>query len=247
MEQETGQAILRVRDLDVYYGSIATVRGVSLEVRRREIVCLLGPNGAGKTTVLNAIIGHVKPRAGVIEYRNGEHWIEIQGHPVHERVRMGILSVAAVENVLPRFTVEENLEIGAYARTDKATIQEDLSRQFTRFPILKERRKQFAGTLSGGQQKILAIARALMGRPRLLLLDEPSLGLAGVVRDEVFSMVRNLSREDGWEALLVEQNVKQGLEVSDRAYVMRIGAVDFTAASRELLHSDRIEKAYFGG
>jgi branched-chain amino acid transport system ATP-binding protein len=236
------RAILRVSDLSVYYGSIAAVQGVSLEVSEQEVVCLLGPNGAGKSSVLNAIIGHVKARSGVIEYRNGERWVEIQDYPAHERAKIGILSVAAVENVLPRFTVQENLEIGAYTRTERSGIRADIEKQFSRFPILRERRKQFAGTLSGGQQKMLAIARALMGRPRLLLLDEPSLGLAGKIRDAVFGMIRGISLEDGWVALLVEQNVKKGLEISDRAYVMRIGAVDFMAASSELLHGDRIEK-----
>jgi branched-chain amino acid transport system ATP-binding protein len=235
-----------VRNLDVYYGSIAAVRGVSLEVYRQEVVCLLGPNGAGKTTVLNAIIGHIKARAGIIEYRNGDRWVQLQDYPTHERAKIGILSVAAVENVLPRFTVQENLEIGAHMRNDKTGVRGDIEKQFARFPILRERRKQFAGTQSGGQQKVLAFARALMGRPRLLLLDEPSLGLAGAVRDAVFSMIRHLSQEDGWAALLVEQSVKKGLEVSDRAYVMRIGAVDFTAPSQELLLSNRIELAYFG-
>jgi branched-chain amino acid transport system ATP-binding protein len=142
--------------------------------------------------------------------------------------------------------VLENLEIGAHTRKDRSGVRADIEKQFARFPILRERRKQFAGTLSGGQQKVLAIARALMGRPRLLLLDEPSLGLAGGIRDTVFSMIRHLSQEEGWEAVLVEQNVKKGLESSDRAYVMRIGAVDFSAPSQELLSSNRIEQAYFG-
>ena len=159
----------------------------------------------------------------------------------------GIVSVAAHENLLPRFTVEENLAIGAYLRTDKAAVRDDMERQYVRFPILKERRRQFAGTLSGGQQRMLAMARALMGAPRMLILDEPSLGLAGAVMSEVFDTIRRLNREEGLEILLVEQNVRKGLEYSDRAYVMRIGGIDFSAPSSELLESDRVELAYFGG
>ena len=244
---EPGIAVLRVADLDVYYGAIAAVREVSLELRQSEIVCLLGPNGAGKTTVLNAIVGEVAPRSGVIEYLSDGESIELQDLPPHARARLGIVSVAAHENILPRFTVEENLEVGAYLRRDRKAVREDMEAQYARFPILKERRRQFAGTLSGGQQKMLAMARALMARPRMLILDEPSLGLAGAVMGEVFDTIRSLNREHGLEILLVEQNVRKGLEYSDRAYVMRIGGIEFSAPSRELLDSDRIELAYFGG
>ena len=241
-----GEAVLRVSGLDVYYGRLPAVQDVSLEVREGEIVALVGPNGAGKTTVMKAIIGLVKPRRGRIEFRRDGRWIEIQDLPVHARVRLGIHTVAAVENVLPRFTVERNLRIGAYTRDDDE-IERDLERQLERFPILRQRRDQLAGTLSGGEQKMLAIGRALMGRPGLLLLDEPSLGLAGRVMDEVFDIVTAISREQGLEVLLVEQNVRKGLESSVRTYVMRIGAVDFEAPSAELLEDDRIEQAYFGG
>ena len=242
----TGEAVLRVSGLDVYYGRLPAVQDVSLEVREGEIVALVGPNGAGKTTVMKAIIGLVKPRRGRIEFRRDGRWIEIQDLPVHTRVRLGIHTVAAVENVLPRFTVERNLRIGAYTRDDDE-IERDLERQLERFPILRQRRAQLAGTLSGGEQKMLAIGRALMGRPGLLLLDEPSLGLAGRVMDEVFDIVTAISREQRLEVLLVEQNVRKGLESSARTYVMRIGAVDFEAPSAELLEDDRIEQAYFGG
>ena len=241
-----GEAVLRVSGLDVYYGRLPAVQDVSLEVREGEIVALVGPNGAGKTTVMKAIIGLVKPHRGRIEFRRDGRWIEIQDLPVHARVRLGIHTVAAVENVLPRFTVERNLRIGAYTRDDDE-IERDLERQLERFPILRQRRDQLAGTLSGGEQKMLAIGRALMGRPGLLLLDEPSLGLAGRVMDEVFDIVTAISREQGLEVLLVEQNVRKGLESSVRTYVMRIGAVDFEAPSAELLEDDRIEQAYFGG
>ena len=242
----TGEAVLRVSGLDVYYGPLPAVQDVSLEVREGEIVALVGPNGAGKTTVMKAIIGLVKPRRGRIEFRRDGRWIEIQDLPVHTRVRLGIHTVAAVENVLPRFTVERNLRVGAYTRDDDE-IEADLERQLERFPILRQRRAQLAGTLSGGEQKMLAIGRALMGRPGLLLLDEPSLGLAGRVMDEVFDIVTAISREQRLEVLLVEQNVRKGLESSARTYVMRIGAVDFEAPSAELLEDDRIEQAYFGG
>ncbi len=246
MVHQAGNAVLRVSDLDVYYGRLPAVQDVSLEVRDGEIVSLIGPNGAGKTTVMKAIIGLVKVRKGRIQFRSDGQWIEIQDLPIHERVRLGIHTVAAVENVLPRFTVERNLRIGAYTRNDDE-IGRDLEKQFERFPILHQRREQLAGTLSGGEQKMLAIGRALMGRPRFLLLDEPSLGLAGRVMDEVFDIVAAINREEKLEVLLVEQNVKKGLESSARTYVMRIGAIDFEAPSGDLLTDDRIEQAYFGG
>ena len=244
--KDSNVAVLKVDDIDIYYGEYAAVSGASIEVRKSEIVCVLGPNGAGKTTLLKAVIGSLKPRKGTISFRQGNSWISLQDRATHERAGLGIYTVAAVENVLPRFTVEENLRLGAYVRTDKAKIATDLTRQFDRFPVLKERRKQLAGTLSGGEQKMLAIARALMGEPKFLLLDEPSLGLSGKVMDKVFTIIRDINREHELECLLVEQNVKKALEVSDRAYVMRIGGIEFTAPSRELVDGKRIEEAYFG-
>jgi len=239
--------VLRVRDLDVYYGAIAAVRDVNLEVRDGEIVCLLGPNGAGKSTVLNAILGDVLTRRGAIEFRRDGEWLALQNYPAYARARFGIVSISAQENVLPRFTVQENLDVGAYLRTDKAAVRDDMDRQFARFPMLKERRKQFAGTLSGGQQKILGIARAMMGRPRLLVLDEPSLGLSAAAMDAVFGAILRLNREDGIEILIVEQNVKKAIEIAERAYVMRIGGVEFEARCETLSDDPRIETAYFGG
>ena len=246
MAADTGSAVLRVSNLDVYYGRLPAVQDVSLKVREGEIVSLIGPNGAGKTTVMKAIMGLVKCRSGRIEFRSDDSWIEIQDMPIHERVRLGIYTVAAVENVLPRFTVERNLRIGAYTRHDNE-IDRDLDKQFERFPILRQRCDQLAGTLSGGEQKMLAIGRALMGRPKFLLLDEPSLGLAGRIMDEVFDIIGAINREEKLEVLLVEQNVKKALETSSRTYVMRIGAVDFAAPSANLLEDGRVEQAYFGG
>ena len=217
--------VLRVSDIDVYYGEVPAVQDASLEVRRSEIVCVLGPNGAGKTTLLKAVIGSVKTRKGTIDYRVNGDWSKLHTLATHQRAKLGMYTVAAVENVMPRFTVEENLEVGAYVRNDKEQIRIDMEEQFERFPILAERRKQLSGTLSGGEQKMLAIARAMMGRPKFLLLDEPSLGLSGKMMDLVFEMIRRINQDHELECLLVEQNVKKGLEVSDRAYVMRIGGI----------------------
>lgn len=239
--------VLKVDDIDIYYGEIPAVQDASIEVRKSEIVCVLGPNGAGKTTLLKAVIGSLKPKKGTIQFKSNGSWVSLQDKETHERATLGIFTVAAVENVMPRFTVEENLRLGAYVRNDKPKIETDLTRQFDRFPVLKERRKQLAGTLSGGEQKMLAIARALMGEPKFLLLDEPSLGLSGKVMDRVFTIIRDINREHELECLLVEQNVKKALEVSDRAYVMRIGGIAFTAPSHELVDGKRIEEAYFGG
>ena len=238
--------VLRLGDIDVHYGEIPAVLDASLEVRRSEIVCVLGPNGAGKTTLLKAVVGSVKLSKGVIEYRVDGGWRALHKMETHERASLGIYTVAAVENVMPRFTVEENLEIGAYVRNDKEQIRIDMEEQFERFPLLADRRRQLSGTLSGGEQKMLAIARAMMGRPKFLLLDEPSLGLSGKMMDVVFDMIRRINADHELECLLVEQNVKKGLEVSDRAYVMRIGGIEFEAPSHTLVDGKRIEEAYFG-
>ena len=240
------ETVLRINDIDVYYGEIPAVLDASMEVRRSEIVCVLGPNGAGKTTLLKAVIGSVKTRKGSIEYRVDGGWSALHSMETHQRAQLGIYTVAAVENVMPRFTVEENLQIGAYVRNDKEQIRIDMEEQFDRFPILAERRNQLSGTLSGGEQKMLAIARAMMGRPKFLLLDEPSLGLSGKMMDVVFDMIRRINKDHELECLLVEQNVKKGLEVSDRAYVMRIGGIEFEAPSHTLVDGKRIEEAYFG-
>ena len=246
MSDASDDVVLRVHDMDVHYGEIPAVLDANLEVRRSEIVCVLGPNGAGKTTLLKAVVGSVKASKGTIEYRVDGRWRDLHRMETHERAPLGIYTVAAVENVMPRFTVEENLEIGAYVRNDKEQIRIDMEAQFERFPILADRRKQLSGTLSGGEQKMLAIARAMMGRPKFLLLDEPSLGLSGKMMDVVFDMIRKINAEHELECLLVEQNVKKGLEVSDRAYVMRIGGIEFEAPSHTLVDGKRIEEAYFG-
>ena len=238
--------VLSVNDIDVFYGEIPAVQDASLEVRRSEIVCVLGPNGAGKTTLLKAVFGSVRTKKGSIEYRVDDDWRSLHTMETHERAGLGMYTVAAVENVMPRFTVEENLGIGAYVRNDKEQIRIDMEEQFELFPILAERRKQLSGTLSGGEQKMLAIARAMMGRPKFLLLDEPSLGLSGKMMDVVFEMIRKINADHELECLLVEQNVKKGLEVSDRAYVMRIGGIEFEAPSHTLVDGKRIEEAYFG-
>ena len=208
-------SLLEVKGLAVHYGGIRAVKGLDLEVQEGEVVCLIGANGAGKTTTLRALAGLVPAAAGTIRY-GGE---DILGLPVHRRARLGISLVPEGRGVFPRLTVAENLDMGAYSRNDRAGIAEDLERVFGLFPRLKERHTQSAGTLSGGEQQMLAIARALMSRPRLLLLDEPSMGLAPLAVQKIFETIR-LIAEQGMTLLLVEQNARLALEASRRGYVL---------------------------
>ncbi len=234
-------SLLALEGLQVSYGGIRAVKGVDLTVEPGELVCLIGANGAGKTTTLRAVTGLVRPAAGRIVYEGAA----IGGLRVHEIARRGLALVPEGRGVFAQLTIEENLAMGAYARSDGAAVAADKERAFALFPRLKERRRQTAGTLSGGEQQMLAIARALMGRPKLLLLDEPSMGLAPLMVEKIFEVVRAISSE-GVTLLLVEQNARLALEVSDRGYVLEGGVVTITGEASSLLGDPRIREAYLG-
>jgi branched-chain amino acid transport system ATP-binding protein len=234
-------SLLSIEQLQVAYGGIRAVKGIDLKVEPGELVCLIGANGAGKTTTLRAITGLVRAAAGAVRYDGNE----ITRLKPHEIARRGLALVPEGRGVFAQLTIEENLAMGAYARSDSAAVASDVERVFTLFPRLKERRKQTAGTLSGGEQQMLAIARALMSRPKLLLLDEPSMGLAPLMVEKIFDVVRTIASE-GVTLLLVEQNARLALEISHRGYVLEGGLVTLTGEGRTLLHDPRIREAYLG-
>jgi len=234
-------ALLQLDGVRAGYGLIEVLKGISLEVGAGEIVTVIGANGAGKTTTLMTASGIVKIRAGRVIFAGQD----ISGRPAHEVMRLGICQSPEGRKIFPRLTVLENLEMGAFTRNDKAGIQEDLEKAFTLFPILKERRNQTGGTLSGGEQQMLAIARALMGRPKLLLLDEPSLGLAPLIVLRIFEVVRELNKQ-GMSILLVEQNARLALKLAHRGYVMETGEITLTGPAAELLQNPRVKDAYLG-
>lgn len=233
--------MLEVRDVHTYYGNIHALKGVSLEVDQGEIVTLIGANGAGKSTTLNTICGLLHPTSGTIRLR-GE---EIHTLPAHEIVGRGVSQSPEGRRVFSRLTVQENLEMGAFLREDTEAIHQDLERVFGLFPRLKERLKQLGGTLSGGEQQMLAMARALMAHPHLLLLDEPSMGLAPLLVDEIFQVVQQLN-EDGTTILLVEQNAAMALSVAHRGYVLETGNIALEGSARELLENPQVKAAYLG-
>ena len=233
--------LLVLEGLQVAYGGIRAVKGIDLSVKEGELVCLIGANGAGKTTTLKAITGLVPAGTGRIVYE-GE---DLVGRRVHEIARRGLALVPEGRGVFAQLTIEENLAMGAYARSDRAAVAGDEERVFALFPRLKERRKQTAGTLSGGEQQMLAIARALMSRPRLLLLDEPSMGLAPLMVEKIFEVIRAIAAE-GVTMLLVEQNARLALEVSHRGYVLEGGLVVLSGESRSLLDNPKIRESYLG-
>jgi len=235
------EPILKVEHVDVFYGAIHALRDVSIEVRAGEVVTLIGANGAGKSTTLRAITGLLAPRTGRIEL-NGE---DITGAPAHTLVPRGLSMVPEGRGVFGNLTVLENLEMGAYVMSDKARIKQGLERGFTLFPRLKERIKQRAGTLSGGEQQMLAIARALMSRPRVLLLDEPSLGLAPIVCQTIFATIDEI-KAAGTTVLLVEQNARAALKHSDRAYVLETGSIILSGPAAEVAADARVREAYLG-
>ena len=233
--------MLKVDDLQVYYGSIHAVKGISFEVNEGEIVTLIGANGAGKSTTLNTVAGRLKPRAGSIEFE-GESLV---GVPAHKMVPKGIALCPEGRRVFTEMSVKENLEMGAFTRND-AEAKESRKMVYDRFPRLRERKGQSAGTLSGGEQQMLAMGRALMSKPKLLMLDEPSMGLAPILVQEIFDIIRAL-HEQGTTILLVEQNAQMALSVADRAYVLETGRVSMSGNANELLHDKRVQQAYLGG
>ncbi|KKI89912.1 amino acid ABC transporter ATPase [Bacillus sp. SA1-12] len=234
--------MLKVDDINVYYGNIQALKGVSLEVHEGEIVTLIGANGAGKSTLLKTLSGLLKPKNGTIHYLGKS----ISGRPVQEIVKSGISHVPEGRRVFANMTVEENLELGAYLRKDTAEIRKDFEKVYELFPRLHERRKQMSGTLSGGEQQMLAMGRALMARPKLLFLDEPSMGLAPLLVKTIFQIIEEINR-NGTTILLVEQNANMALSIANRAYVIETGKVVLSGTAAELQESDQIKLAYLGG
>ena len=235
-------AMLEVKDINVYYGAIHAIKGISLSVDEGEIVTLIGANGAGKSTTLRTISGLLKPKTGEINFLNKN----IAGMPAHKIVREGISQVPEGRRIFAEMTVQENLELGAFTRSDKEEIQNDFKMVFGRFPRLEERKSQLAGTLSGGEQQMLAMGRALMSRPRLLLLDEPSMGLAPLLIREIFNIIVDINKT-GTTVLLVEQNANMALSIASRAYVLETGRITISGDAKELAASEDIRKAYLGG
>ena len=233
--------MLKIEDLNVYYGSIHAVKGISFEVEEGEIVTLIGANGAGKSTTLNTVAGLLKPRSGSIEFE-GESLV---GVPAHKMVGKGIALCPEGRRIFQDMTVRENLEMGAFTRSDKESL-EMRTRVYESFPRLKERRTQAGGTLSGGEQQMLAMGRALMSKPKLMMLDEPSMGLAPILVKEIFDIIKELN-DQGTTILLVEQNASMALSIADRAYVLETGRVSMSGNANDLLHDKRVREAYLGG
>lgn len=235
-------AMLEVKDINVYYGAIHAIKGISLSVEEGEIVTLIGANGAGKSTTLRTISGLLKPKTGEINFLKKN----IAGMAAHKIVREGISQVPEGRKIFAEMTVQENLELGAFTRTDDSEIQNDFKMVFGRFPRLEERKSQLAGTLSGGEQQMLAMGRALMSRPKLLLLDEPSMGLAPLLIKEIFNIIVDINKT-GTTVLLVEQNANMALSIANRAYVLETGRITISGDAKELAASEDIRKAYLGG
>ncbi len=235
-------ALLEVKGLEVYYGVIQALKGIDFEVNEGEIVTLIGANGAGKTTTMQSVIGLIPPKAGTVSFEGKE----ITHLPCHKIVSLGMSQVPEGRRVFQELTVYQNLLMGAYIQKDKKAIKEDIEKIYARFPRLEERKNQIAGTLSGGEQQMLAMGRALMSRPKLLMLDEPSMGLSPLLVDEVFTIIKDLNKE-GTTVLLVEQNAGKSLAISDRAYVLENGRIVLSGTGEELLQSEEVKKAYLGG
>jgi branched-chain amino acid transport system ATP-binding protein len=233
--------ILQVDDIHTYYGAIHAIKGVTLEVRQREIVTLIGANGAGKSTTLRSINGLNHPRDGRIRFQGQD----ITNEAPHNVVKMGISQSPEGRKLFPRMSVLENLQMGAFQRTDRANFNEDLERVYQLFPRLAERKTQKAGTLSGGEQQMVAMGRALMARPKLLLLDEPSMGLAPIFVERIFEIVREINQQ-GTPVLLVEQNASMALDVAHRGYVMETGRITLTEEASKLAQNEQVQKAYLG-
>ena len=234
-------AMLEVHDIEVYYGMIQAIKGISFEVNEGEVISLIGANGAGKTTTLHTITGLLQAKAGKIMFEGKD----ITKTPAHKIVSMGMAHVPAGRRVFAELSVLENLKMGAYTRKDKDEIAKSIEMVYKRFPRLEERKGQLAGTLSGGEQQMLAMGRALMSKPRIILMDEPSMGLSPIFVNEIFDIIREVSAA-GTTVLLVEQNAKKALSISDRAYVLETGKIVKTGKASDLLNDDAIKKAYLG-
>ena len=241
MKHDNATVLLKVSDVKVGYGGIQAVKGVSLEVREGELVSLIGSNGAGKTTTMKAITGLLPLGGGHIELAGKT----IDGQGPWDLVQQGLAMVPEGRGVFTRMTIVENLQMGAYIRDDNAAIDEDIERVFTTFPRLKERRDQLAGTMSGGEQQMLAMGRALMSRPKVLLLDEPSMGLSPIMVDKIFEVIQEVSAQ-GVTILLVEQNASRALQIADRGYVMESGLITLSGDAHEMLHDPKVREAYLG-
>ncbi len=234
-------AMLEVRDLQVYYGMIHAIKGISFDVNQGEVIALIGANGAGKTTTLHTITGLLAPKSGSVLFEGKD----ITKVPAHKIVSMGMAHVPEGRRVFAELSVYENLKMGAYTRKDKKEIEESLANVYKRFPRLEERKNQMAGTLSGGEQQMLAMGRALMSKPKIILMDEPSMGLSPIFVNEIFDIIRAVS-ESGTTVLLVEQNAKEALSISDRAYVLETGTITMSGKAKDLLEDEAVKKAYLG-
>lgn len=234
-------SMLHIEDIQVYYGAINAVKGISFDVEQGEIIALIGANGAGKTTILHTITGLVQAKSGKIVFND----TDITKTPAHKIVTMGMAHVPEGRRVFQGLTVYENLMLGAYTRKDKAEIKESLDNVFKRFPRLEERRTQVAGTLSGGEQQMLAMGRALMSHPSIILMDEPSMGLSPLYVNEIFDIIKSVN-ESGTTVLLVEQNAKKALSIANRAYVLETGKIVLSGDAKELMNDDSVKKAYLG-
>ena len=233
--------MLKVNDINVYYGAIHAIKGVSFQVDDGEVVTLIGANGAGKSTILNTVCGLLRSRTGSIEFLDRN----LASVPAHQVVELGMAHVPEGRRIFQQMTVEENLEMGAYTQP-RSSVDPNLERVYEQFPRLKERRRQIAGTLSGGEQQMLAMGRGLMSNPKLLMLDEPSMGLAPILVEQIFDIIRRLHKA-GTTILLVEQNARMALSVADRGYVLETGKIVATGTGDELLHDEAVKKAYLGG
>ena len=234
-------AMLEVKDLEVYYGMIQAIKGISFEVNQGEVIALIGANGAGKTTTLHTITGLLSPKKGSVMFEG----TDITKIPAHKIVSMGMAHVPEGRRVFAELSVYENLKMGAYTRKDKNEIEESLANVYKRFPRLEERRNQMAGTLSGGEQQMLAMGRALMSKPKIILMDEPSMGLSPIFVNEIFDIIQAVS-ESGTTVLLVEQNAKKALSIADRAYVLETGKITMSGNAKDLLEDEADKKAYLG-
>ncbi len=234
--------MLKLDNIKTYYGNIQALKGISLEVKKGEIICLIGANGAGKSTTLMSISGIEPPRSGSI-FLEG---VDITGMPAHQIVTMGLSQVPEGRRIFPQLSVLENLDMGAYLRNDKEEQKRDLEYVFDLFPILSQRRNQSGGTLSGGEQQMLAISRALMAKPRILLMDEPSLGLAPIIVQQIFGIITRINKEQGTTIFLVEQNANQALKIADRGYVLQNGMIVKSDTSTALMADEEVKNAYLG-